>query len=152
MTNFEKYKDDLIKIEGDFAFDKNTKEVVGCNTLDGVERRIDCVDCIFNNENCFESDKIKWLYSEYEEPTLSNDELELINILSKINGKEYKYIARDVNDIIRLFEIKPDIGKTGHYYGKYTYIDSSSGDEILFSNIKHEYGLYDIKNKCFIKV
>lgn len=153
MTNFEKYKDKLIKIVGDFAIDKNTKEIVGCNTLNGVERRIDCEDCIFNKfnkENCFESDKIKWLYSEYEEPILSDDELDLINILSKINGKEYKYIARDAYDIIRLFEIKPSVNKSGNYYGEYTY--SMSRGEILFSNIKIEYGLYDIKNKCFIEV
>lgn len=153
MTNFEKYKDDLIKIEGDFAFDKNTKEIVGCNTLDGVERRIDCVDCIFNNENCFESDKIKWLYEEYEEPILSNDELELINVLGKINGKEYKYIIRDTYGVVRLFIIKPRVNKSGYYYSEYgyTYIDSASGDNVLFSNIAHEDGIYDIENKCFIK-
>ena len=149
MTNFEKYKDDLMKIEGDFAFDKNTKEVVGCNTLDGVERRIDCENCIFNG-NCFENDKIKWLYEEF---VLSNNELELINVLGKINGKEYKYIARDSHGVIRLFEIKPDIGKSGNYYGEYTYIDIASGNnKILFPNIKFEDGLYDIENKCFIEV
>ena len=145
MTNFEKYKDDLVKIEGDFAFDKNTKEVVGCNTLDGVERRIDCVDCIFNNENCFESDKIKWLYSEYEEPILSNDELELVNILSKINGKEYKYIYRR-DKYIFIFSDKPNTDKYG------IILDGSleiTGLIDLFSNID---GLYDIKNECFIEV
>ena len=151
MTNFEKYKDDLIKIEGDFAFDKSTKEIVGCNTLDGVERRIDCVDCLFNEGNCFESDKIKWLYKEYEEPILSDDELELINILSKINGKEYKYVDRDAYGVIRLFEIKLSINKTRNYYGECTYIDMGSWNKVLFSNITHKDGLYDIENKCFIK-
>lgn len=94
MTNFEKYKDELIKIEGDFAFDKNTREVVGCNTLNGVERRIECEDCLFNSGNCFESDKIKWLYSEYKEPVLSDDELELIKAISKATDKAYKYLTR----------------------------------------------------------
>lgn len=152
MTNFEKYKDNLIKIEGDFAFDKNTKEIVGCNTLDGVERRIDCVDCIFNEGNCFESDKIKWLYSEHEEPILSNDELELINILSKSNGKEYKYIARYRNHIY-IFSNKPPIDKYGILFTSSDYLNINIYNESmdLFSNIKHEYGLYDIKNKCFIK-
>lgn len=149
MTNFEKYKDDLIKIEGGFAFDKNTKEVVGCNTLDGVERRIDCVDCIFNEHNCFESDKIKWLYSEYEEPILSNDELELINVLSKINGKEYKYIAKNGHCAF-LFADKPVIDECGALLSRCNHLDIS-GHINLFSNIKFTDGLYDIENKCFIK-
>ena len=146
MTNFKKYKEDLMKIKGRFAFNKNTREIVRC------DNHIDYEDCIFNDiEDCIESDKIEWLYKKYEEPILSDDELELISIIGKINGKDYKYIARDLYDIIRLFEIKPDIGKSGHYYGEYTYIDSASGNEILFSNITHKDGLYDIKNKCFIK-
>ena len=143
MTNFEKYKDDLMKIKGRFAFNKNTRELVKCDCA------ISCDDCLFNEVNCLESDKIEWLYKEYEPLVLSNDELELINILSKINKKEYKYVARDAYDIIRLFEIKPSVDKSGNYYGEYTY--SVSGSEILFSNITHKDGLYDIKNKCFIK-
>ena len=149
MTNFEKYKDDLMKIEGNFAFDKVKRRVIECGT------DIDCEDCIFNG-NCFEDVKIKWLYKEYESPVLSDDELELINILSKINGKEYKYVARDAYGVIRLFETKPSVNKTGHYSGcGYTYIDIGFDirleHEILFSNITHKDGLYDIENKCFIK-
>lgn len=146
MTNFEKYKNKLIKIEGDFAFDKNTKKIVGCNTLDGVERRIDCVDCLFNDtQYCLESDKIKWLYKEYEPPVLSDDEIELVNILSKINGKEYKYIYRR-DKYIFIFSDKPNTDKYG------IILDGSleiTGLIDLFSNID---GLYDIKNECFIEV
>ena len=147
MTNFEKYKDELMKIEGEFAVDKNTREIVNCDSY------ISCEDCIFISRNCAESDKIKWLCEEYKEPILSDDELELINILSKINGKEYKYVARDVDGIIKLFEIKPHVNKSGYYYSEYgyTYIDAASGDKILFPNITYEDGLYDIENKCFIK-
>ena len=152
MTNFEKYKNKLIKIEGDFAFDKNTKEIVGCNTLDGVERYIECEDCLFNSTGCLESDKIHWLCKEYEKPILSDDELELIDILGKINRKEYKYVVRDAYGIIKLFEIKPALNKAGNYYGEYTYVDIGLWDKIVFSNITHENGLYDIKNKCFIEV
>ena len=83
---------------------------------------------------------------------MTKDEIELINVLNKINKKDYKYVTRDAYGVIRLFEIKPCVNKSGNYHGEYTYIDSSSGDEILFSNIKHEYGLYDIKNKCFIEL
>lgn len=144
MTNFEIYKDDLMKIKGRFAFNKNTRKIVKCDS------RISCGNCIFNSKDCFESDKIEWLYSEYEPPVLSDDEFELIKALSKVNRKEYKYIARDTYGVIRLFEIKPRTNKTGNYYGEYTYIDSASGSEILFSNITHKDGLYDIENKIFI--
>ena len=154
MTNFEKYKDDLMKIEGSFAFDKNTREIVGCDTSDGVERCIVCEDCLFHEGDCFESDKIKWLYSEYKEPILSNDELELIKVLSKINGKEYKYIAKYRNHIY-LFSNKPPMDKYGILFTSicdYLNINIYNESMDLFSNIKFEYGLYDIKNKCFIKV
>ena len=152
MTNFEKYKDDLMKIEGTFAVDKNTREIVGCDTLDGVERRIDCENCIFNEGNCFERDKIKWLYSEYKEPVLSNDELELINILSKINGKEFKYIHRTGHRVF-IFSDKPPVDKYSILLDKScNYIDiSEHGYTDLFPNIKYEDGIYDIENKCFIK-
>lgn len=151
MTNFEIYKDDIIKLEGEFAVDKNTKEIVECNTLDDIERRIDCVDCIFNNECCFKSTKIKWLYKEYEPPVLSDDELELIKAIGKATKKEYKYVVRDACGVMRFFETKPHVNKSGNYYGEYTYADIASGDKVLFPNITHKDGLYDIENKCFIK-
>ena len=151
MTNFEKYKDDLMKIEGSFAFDKNTREIVGCGTSDGVERCIECEDCLFINEgDCFESDKIKWLYEEF---ILSNNELELINVLGKINGKEFKYIQRTGHRVFLFFD-KPPIDEYGIVLSdKNNYLEvSMHGCTDLFPNIKFMDGLYDIKNKCFIKV
>lgn len=149
MTNFEKYKDDLMKIKGSFAVDKNSKKIAGCDTTDGVKSCINCSDCIFDAGDCFESDKIKWLYSEYEEPILSNDELELINILSKINGKEYKYIAKNGHRAF-LFADKPPIDEYGALLSRCNHLNIS-GHIDLFSNIKFTDGLYDIENKCFIK-
>lgn len=143
MTNFEKYKDDLMKIEGNFAFNKVKRRVIECGT------DIDCEDCIFNG-NCFEDVKIKWLYKEYKEPILSDDELELINILSKINGKEYKYIAKNGRCAF-LFADKPLIDEYGALLNSREHLDIS-GRIDLFSNIKFTDGLYDIKNKCFIEV
>lgn len=146
MTNFEKYKDDLTKIKGRFAFDKNTKKIVRC------DNRIDCKDCLFDN-CCLESNKIEWLYKEYEEPILSDDELELIKILSKINGKEYKYIYRSRYRVF-LFSEKPPIDKFGVRFTdkcKYLLIDNRKDAKNLFSNIKHKDGLYDIEDECFIK-
>lgn len=142
MTNFEKYKDDLMKIEGDFAVDRNTRKIVECSTLD-------CVDCIFNEKSCFDTGKIKWLCEEYKPPVLSDDELELINILSKINGKEYKYIYRSGNYVF-IFYDKPN-NRHGMILGENNYLEIT-GHIDLFSNIKYENGLYDIENKCFIEV
>jgi hypothetical protein len=142
MTNFEKYKDDLMKMEGCFAFDKNTKKITRCNAS------MNCKDCLFDEGNCYESDKIKWLYEEYKEPILSDDELELINILSKVNGKKYKYICRNCNSVF-LFSEKPPMDRLDKC--KYFIITEHSNVKNLFLNIKFEDGLYDIENKCFIK-
>ena len=133
-----------MKIEGDFAFDKNTREIRRCDETDDIK----CEDCLFNTRNCFESDKIQWLYEEYKEPILSDDELELINVLSKINGEEYKYIYKR-DKYIFIFSDKPDVCKYGvRFKGNPL---EMTGLTDLFSNIKFENGLYDIENKCFIK-
>jgi hypothetical protein len=147
MTNFEKYKDDLMKIEGCFAFNKNTKKITRC---DGS---IICEHCLFDTEHPCENSKIKWLCEEYEEPILSDDELELINTLSKISGKQYKYICRNGFSIF-LFSKKPPIDRFGIRFTdrcNYLIITDHYGDKSLFLNIKYKDGLYDIENKCFIK-
>lgn len=64
MTNYEKYKDSIIKtlfIKGGNGVDKKTGEVHSCNLLDYCENCQFCGDC--------RSDTIrKWLDSEYVEP------------------------------------------------------------------------------------
>ena len=146
MTNFEKYKDDLIEIDGEFAFNKNTEKIVECG------KGIYCEDCIFNERGCFESDRIKWLCEEYKNPILSDDELELIKTLSNITGINYKYVAFEIDTcgVIGFFEIKPRVNKLGNYYSEYgcTYVDIVSKDKVL-PNITHKDGLYDIENKTF---
>ena len=144
MTNFEKYKDDLIEIEGEFAFNKNTEKIVECGT------GIYCEDCVFNERGCFESDRIKWLCEEYEEPILSDNELELIKAISKATNKEYKYVHRSGNHVL-LFCDKPPIDKYGILLDETDYIDIS-GHMHLFSNIEFTNGLYDIKDECFIEI
>ena len=147
MTNFEKYKDDLMKIEGEFAFNKNTREILRC---DG---RISCKDCIFNEWNCTGSDKIKWLCKEYEKPILSDDELELIKAISKVTNKEYKYLAKQEGKIY-LFTNKPFVhcSAFGNSYTSNRYFAYiSDKDETLFQNIENESGIYDIENKTFTK-
>lgn len=145
MKNFEIYKDDLIKIDGDFAVDKNTKKIAKCSALD-------CADCIFDKGNCFETDKIKWLYKEYEPPVLSDDELELIKAIGKATKKEYKYLAKQEGKIY-FFTNKPFVHR-GAFGNSYTsnnyYACISEKDETLFQNIENEIGIYDIENKIFI--
>ncbi|MBQ3943342.1 MAG: hypothetical protein II669_03405 [Elusimicrobia bacterium] len=147
MTNFEKYKDYLMKIDGEFAFNKNTREILSCSSC------INCDDCIFNERNCAESDKIKWLCKEYEEPILSDDELELIKAISKATNKEYKYLAKQEGKIY-LFTDKPFVhcSAFGNSYTSNRYFAYiSDKDETLFQNIENESGIYDIENKTFTK-
>ena len=136
------------------SFDKEQQKIVGCrDSADGIEECIDCEDCLFNNtQYCFESDKIEWLCKEYEPPVLLNNELELINAISKATNKEYKYLAKQKGKIY-LFTNKPLVhrGTFGNSYTSnnyYAYI--SDKDETLFQNIKNEIGIYDIENKIFI--
>lgn len=62
MTNYEKYKDELIKkviIETSMALDRHTGKVVDCGNMD-------CRDCGFSTgKGCCIED---WLDSEYVEP------------------------------------------------------------------------------------
>ena len=135
-----------MKIEGVFAYNKNTREVLSCDS------HISCEDCLFNEEDCAENNKIKWLCEEYDELILSDNELELIKALGKVTGINYKYVARDTCDVIGFFEIKPRVNELGNYHSEYgyTYVDIVSKDKVL-PNITHKDGLYDIENKCFIK-
>ena len=64
MTNYEKYKDDIIKIlftKGGIGVDKKTGESHGCNLLDY------CGNCRFYDD-CRSDTLRKWLDSEYVEP------------------------------------------------------------------------------------
>ena len=64
MTNFEKYKDELIKlsVSNIGAINKNTNEPAICS-------QINCSDCLFYNGQGICKDKMKnWLDTEYKEP------------------------------------------------------------------------------------
>ena len=64
MTNYEKYKDDIIKTlfaNGSSGIDKKTGEFRGCSDL------CNCKNCQFNDE-CGCDTLQKWLDSEYVEP------------------------------------------------------------------------------------
>jgi hypothetical protein len=150
MTNFEKYKDDLMKIEGCFAFNKNTKKITRC---DGS---IICEDCLFEMEHPCENSKIKWLCEEYEKPILSDDELEFIKALNKATGKEWKFIGRNKIGEVILFTDEPLIQSNvfGIYFKKEKGYCLYMNGNYLFSNITYDAdgcGLYDIENKVYHK-
>lgn len=150
MTNFEKYKDDLMKIEGHFAIDKAQRRIAGC-MADGLEECINCKDCLFNDtEYCLESDKIKWLYEEYEPPVLSDDELELIKALEKAKKTKYRFIVRMKSGRVVITCDKPYMDDVYHTYRNDKNAVIIDEHEELFQNIDFNVGPYDIENKCFV--
>lgn len=100
---------------------------------------------------------LKCLYSAYEKSILTEDEINLIELLGKMKGESYKYITRTKDGGIMLYVGKP----TSHYdiYNNwYCYYANTScfcinkkDNYTMFSNIQFENGIYDIENKCFIK-
>lgn len=80
MTNFEKYKDDIIKTlfaNGSTGIDKKTGELCDCDDLGN------CENCQFNG-GC-ESDTLrKWLDSEYVEPKKEEVDWSKVPIDTKI--------------------------------------------------------------------
>jgi hypothetical protein len=160
MTNGEKYKDDLMKIEGDFGFSKTKQKIGVCYCADDNIETVECEDCLFNElpTCCYESEKIKWLYKEADEPVLTNNELELIKALNKATGKEWKYILRTISNKILIFcnnsrtvMMSSDFANS-LYYSNEDYIVIDENNKTLFKNIKFDDRIYDIKNKKFIKI
>lgn len=94
MTNFEKYKDEILPLAKNnrgFAFHMN--KITDCK-LSG------CKNCIFTG-TCI-ANRIKWLYEEYQEPApkLTKDEAIFCNI---VDG----FIARDKDGSLALYSSEP---------------------------------------------
>ena len=67
MTNFERYRDEILEISksgGRVAIDKHTKKVQSCN-------EVICWNCVFYNSDasCL-APLMLWLYEEYQEPPI----------------------------------------------------------------------------------
>lgn len=65
MTNFEKYKKEILEIENNFgriAMDRYKKRIRPCSELS-------CGDCEFCDVYC-ETNLFNWLYEEYQEPSV----------------------------------------------------------------------------------
>lgn len=95
MTNFEKYKDEILPLAKNnrgFAFRMN--KITACK-LTG------CENCIFTG-SCI-ANRIKWLYEEYQEPApkLTAEEYAFCKIAT--NG----YIARNERGSLYIYSEKP---------------------------------------------
>lgn len=66
MTNFEKYKDEILEIVNsgsNIALDIDGNKVIACKNLS-------CENCEFQDEPDCTQSFVKWLYEEYEEPPI----------------------------------------------------------------------------------
>ena len=97
MTNFEKYREEILKITKNgahFAVPKKAQVPIACTCLS-------CVDCLFNG--CCHPKKIRWLYEEAVEPapTLTVKERAFCEIVRS------GYIARDSDTTLWVFTSEP---------------------------------------------
>lgn len=96
MTNFEKYKDEILEISkiGTIAVNKQKNMPVHCSTTP-------CSECILRSDTRT-SQLINWLYEEYQEPApkLTKDEAIFCNI---VDG----FIARDKDGSLALYSSEP---------------------------------------------
>lgn len=101
MLNAERYKNEILEksnVVFDFSISKDRHTIEKCL---GV-----CDNCIFCNmgEHC-SNVKVKWLLSEYKEPTkLNRLEYELLKFWN-VGG--YKYITRDRDKRLFVYKEKP---------------------------------------------
>ena len=95
MTNFEKYKDEILPLaKNNRAFAFHINKITDCE-LSG------CKNCIFTG-TCIVN-RIKWLYEEYQEPApkLTAEEYAFCKIAT--NG----YIARNERGSLYIYSEKP---------------------------------------------
>lgn len=148
MTNFEKYREEIEKLKNKYSFTLDLDgNVADCNN-------IPCCNCKFQDFATCKNSRINWLFKEYEESILSDDELDLIKAIGKATNKKYKYLAKQKGGRTTLFTNKPFINNYTYGYSYTTnndFADISNKGLTLFENIKNESGIYDIENKCFIK-
>lgn len=91
LTNFEKYKSEILSLNGSFMFDKYTEEIAEC---------YNCSQCIFyhSGKTC-RSLQIKWLYEEVNSPMKLQEKIicEGLNIYN-----QDRYLARDRNGVLHV--------------------------------------------------
>lgn len=152
MLNKEKDKDEIVEIvtsenSSSFAVNKHTKKLCGCGD-------IDCSDCLFCGcDNC-SIKRNEWSNSEaIEQIILTKAEK---TILENVD-KQYKWIARDENDVLWVYSNKPN-KNTDHwncYASSNNTITRINAFNHLFQFIKWEdyepYNIGYILANCIIK-
>jgi hypothetical protein len=102
MKKKEKYSKEIVEIicnGKNIAVDKKTERPVVCSDFD-------CDKCMFRAENnCRRRYLLKeWAESEYiEKPVISKKDKAFLEYLKE----EYKYIARDKNDVLYAYNAEP---------------------------------------------
>lgn len=100
MTNREKHAKEILDIacSGDkLAMRKADKRLTGCNKLE-------CNGCCFSGTGRCSEVIQKWAESEYiESPVISKADRAFLEHLEE----EYKYIARDKNDVLYAYNAEP---------------------------------------------
>ena len=129
MTNFEKYKDEILGISRTQAIAINKRR----NAPEKCSYSV-CSECLLHEGTyCNQKAIFQWLYSEYQEPApkLTKAERGFCEIV------ETGYIARDlVNNSISYYSAKPYIDSHNYFWNSpYTSIELSPE---YFSFIKWE--------------
>lgn len=102
MKNKEKYAEQVLSFACDrynsFGIYEGTGEIGTCETMR-------CKDCMFYKlHNSCRENRRKWLESEHiEKPVISKKDKAFLEYLKE----EYKYIARDKNDVLYAYNAEP---------------------------------------------
>lgn len=109
MKNFEAYEDKIKELKGEIALNESN-ELVSCIGFC-------CRNCKFsnsgNNEYCSKN-MFEWLYEEYKKPKVKIS-LATKYFLESLNNK-YKWIAKDENGQVWVYEMKPKKDKEVKQY------------------------------------
>lgn len=115
MKNKEKYAKEIMNIacSGDsIAVMKKSGRIVSCN---GIK----CSLCLFCDGDCSKEKIREWAESECtEKPVISKRDREFLGYIRE----EYKFVARDENGKLFIYETQPRKGKTYWYltYDRYS--------------------------------
>lgn len=126
MTNFEKYKDEILKISknGTIAVNKQKNMPVHCSTTS-------CSECILRSDTCT-SQLINWLYEEYQEPApkLTKKERVFCEIV------RHGYITRDKDGSLCVYDSFPAQRTLNWVEDRWVNIDSDTFQFITWESGK----------------
>ena len=129
MKNKEKCLKEIVELAcdgNDIAVDKRTGKVDSCLC-------IPCSNCLFNDSKDCDKGRREWAESEYVEfPVISKSDKAFLEYLRE----EYKYIARDKNDILCAYETESFKKGAYWYWGDGSYFRLNPHFDIDFPMVK----------------